>query len=672
MHSGKGKIPIMSSTDVMARPPSQSLDSDLEYLADLTIDPSSDYDVQSYRKDPHQQSTASGYQTGSKGVSRLLGKPDAMADKNEDRIGRFSSKRHPSQDAGSSPFKTTLGTPGVAGVFSGFSPIVQAPRTLSRTQPSQAKSLFPNGVAHDASCRLNTPRELTEIDLPGTSLLGSVTCLESLPSCEEVRGYGPPATYRQSNGVMSPSIRDSVNTAAHVLTREPHIGIPGVSKGQPLASVSTSIIAPGKVQDLEAYEDPAGSRSQQVQIYDTSKPVPGCKMRTYPCVPIALDFQERFPVLVDFLKRAVDNDPVLKLRTKDVNYWLTTCGKSPLDAHPTIIVFCTEDIFISLRKLFDRDSIRSQYGGKAPGLFSLKKFQRNTSHTPTVTPFKLVYWRTSATPTKRPSAQEPVEAQIDSFLTMCGSLIKIQHRTSTLSIVVRVDSKLYGMTVDHVRGIHDHSELSMKESAETASDARTMSSAEEFGKPVINSSTEGPYRSLERIEEEEEERDSVNIENLWIDDVEYDDLGNAEDGSDCCDLSKTPESPFDCNVRVVEETSTHGGEWENAGVLMQVPAAPQSTRPYLDWALIDFADQCYARPNALHSNDDSRPPKFLAGIAEGPEESPVPVVMISGATGIRRGLLLPGTSYLAGDPGQDMCQALVVEFSDPIGKSFLL
>jgi hypothetical protein len=45
---------------------------------------------------------------------------------------------------------------------------------------------------------------------------------------------------------------------------------------------------------------------------------------------------------------------------------------------------------------------------------------------------------------------EQVVAQSHSFLTMCGSLVRYRDRASTLGLLISVDSKLYGLTVDHL------------------------------------------------------------------------------------------------------------------------------------------------------------------------------------------------------------------------------
>jgi hypothetical protein len=78
--------------------------------------------------------------------------------------------------------------------------------------------------------------------------------------------------------------------------------------------------------------------------------------------------------------------------------------------------------------------------------------------------------------------------------------------------------------------------------------------------------------------------------------------------------------------------------------------------PYLDWALIDFDGGYFERPNAFYWEDNPTDLKFLTRLSANTETSRVPVLMISGVSGTRTGVMLNGNSYVGGKLGENLCQ----------------
>ncbi|KAH8807305.1 hypothetical protein F5884DRAFT_340186 [Xylogone sp. PMI_703] len=648
----------MISTKAITRSLPRSPDY-LEYVEDLNNGTSSGYHAKAYLTD-HRLSASQKPDLGS-GSQYISNVPDPVDRFNLEKGIQFPTKLQFQHENTNHSLSGTLPTCEEDVVKHGI----------------QASSLDVSSLSlYDKAHEVPTRSNVNGITIVASDLLESPIIQLGDPASSDtltsggLKELGVKSLHSQPNNLMVSDAQGSKYTTNDV-AEKPSIDITKTTKNNSLISVGAdSNTREVKVSRSGSTLHGINPTHQPVQDFLSPKKVPGTSMEIYANEPIDFEFQQRFRILIDFFKRAVDNDPFLKLRTKDVNYDLRMCGKSPDDARPTIIVFCTEDIFGNLRKLLGRDSIKSQYARTTQRRFTplLKKLQRDStssalSSSP-VLPFRLVFWREIATPVKRKSAQEPVEAQIHSFLTMCGSLIRITHHTSTLSIVIRVDTKLYGMTVDHVRGPHGNDQGALKEST---SDYEIESLDREGFDKCATDDQNDPVTITPESSEEEQEPEMANCEDFWIDDVEYDDLECDQDNSDNSDLGNVEKLPSDSFTEVTEEIQYSQSMWEDAGVLVHAAPKHDLSRPYLDWALIEFADKNYERLNALHSQDNSQPTKLIAAIAETPSNSHVQVIMISGATGFRKGILLPGVSYIGGEPGQKLCEALVVDFADSIG-----
>lgn len=361
--------------------------------------------------------------------------------------------------------------------------------------------------------------------------------------------------------------------------------------------------------------------------------VPRTDLNIYPRAPIKSEFQQRYPQLVDCFKQAVDADKFLKYQTSKINYELRLCGRTPGNAVASVIIFCAKALLKRLESLLGSKHIRRQYQLMNSSFLDIFQFAPSGSHpqlsAPTVVPFKVVYWSVANTPTQRNSAMEKVVARNHSFLTMCGSLVKYGDRTSTLGLLIRMDSKLYGLTVDHLfKNQQGEEQLTIANEAEVLYD--------------------------------EDDSEDSEPEWAWIDDVKYEDFENAECVSDAESVSS---GGSHAEITMNREPNEDFGESIN-GHKADFMFKTDTTTAYLDWALIEFDDGYYERPNAFFSEDDPTNPKFFGILAAAPKTSHVEVFMISGVTGTRKGVMLNSSSYIGGKPSEDLCQAWNVILAD--------
>jgi len=206
-----------------------------------------------------------------------------------------------------------------------------------------------------------------------------------------------------------------------------------------------------------------------------------------------------------------------------------------------------------------------------------------------------------------------------SRFTVCGSQLKYKDHISTLGILLSVDSKLYGLTVDHL-----------------------------FKDEIV------PELDVALSEKDFEAHD----DELWSldhDDVKYDNID--------CDA----EASYDLLAK--DEITMANNVWTIAGCKVEQPHKLGNSQAYLDWALVDLYGGYKDRPNAFYLENDLEHPKFFSGISGTPKFDETPeIYMISASSGIRTGILLPGIALIGGEPGEDLCQAWNVILSDSRGE----
>jgi hypothetical protein len=154
----------------------------------------------------------------------------------------------------------------------------------------------------------------------------------------------------------------------------------------------------------------------------------------------------------------------------------------------------------------------------------------------------------------------------------------------------------------------------------------------------------------------------------WVDDVTYEDMDNDQKVSDTGSVT----SGQSCVEVVMDQALTkHYGTSISGHKLDSVHEADPST-PYLDWALINFEGGYFERPNMFYSEDNLTDPKFLTRLSATPETSGVPVFMISGVSGTRKGVMLNGNSYVGGNFGGNLCQTWNVILSGSACELYIL
>jgi hypothetical protein len=94
---------------------------------------------------------------------------------------------------------------------------------------------------------------------------------------------------------------------------------------------------------------------------------------------------------------------------------------------------------------------------------------------------------------------------------------------------------------------------------------------------------------------------------------------------------------------------------------------PQQSSPFLDWALLGNVSNSARRQNIIFPAGPSFP-TTLRGLAATPRFHGVPIYLISGVNGVRKGRLLSGVSYVGSNADQDLCPLWTVILEGPGGK----
>jgi hypothetical protein len=192
-----------------------------------------------------------------------------------------------------------------------------------------------------------------------------------------------------------------------------------------------------------------------------------------------------------------------------------------------------------------------------------------------------------------------------------------------------VDSKLYGLTVDHL--------------------FKNQRGEEQ---PTIANEP--------NVLPDEDDPEDNQADWPWIDDVKYE---NIENDGWVSDNGSVTSGRSHAKVTMDHGLTEHYGASINGHKVDSLSVTDTAT-PYLDWALIEFDDGYYERPNAFYPEDDPANPKFLGRLSAAPKTSEVNVFMISGVNGTRKGVMLNSNSYIGGKPSENLCQAWNVILSD--------
>jgi hypothetical protein len=387
--------------------------------------------------------------------------------------------------------------------------------------------------------------------------------------------------------------------------------------------------------------------SQLSRSFINPKKVPGTNQNIYPLAPIAQECQQRYRQLVDLFKQAVDTHKYLRHHTSSINYELRLCGSTPADATASVVVFCAVAVFKQLRTLLTSRHIRRQYELENRSLSNKFPFTSKDLPVPipSMVPLRVVFWRESALPTQRKSTMEQVVTESHSMFTLCGSLVRYGDRTSTLGLLISMDSKIYGLTVDHLF-------------TEASSD-RVRS----VGGPETVYHANDYEADVEEVFQEDA-TDIADEQEMWFDHVNYDDL--EEDLETLVEAGGVSE--IDYEKVEVETGANEPGSDAIKGHREDCVTSLHPSTPYLDWALINFDAGNFERPNMVISQNDSSCDEFLSRIAPLPPKGAVSVFMISGVSGKQRGTMLSTSSYIGGNPGESLCQTWNVVLSGSASK----
>ena len=377
-------------------------------------------------------------------------------------------------------------------------------------------------------------------------------------------------------------------------------------------------------------------------VYRIQLPVEGSKRqkKIYPLALLGLDgwsqaqCEERADLVIGHLKKAVDDHPVLRDHARYIVYEPHMCGTTPSNAVPSIVVYCPHTLVHRLRSCFKKKAMERIHC-REPS-FVDRIF---TKIRPPRPPFHLVYYRTTDTPVRRKATDMAIYGHLQSDTTMCGTLVKHSGRTATLALTLFVDSRYLALTVDHL--FHKESNL--------------------------GSLTDSHSNLLSHVSDECEE-DTINnddpesVDQLWVDDMDYDDSEECERSSP--EITGVPHgSKSDRGHAATDDLLP----WVFIGQKVDLLTEPVQSEPYLDWSLVELPLRYASRLNVFYPNGEGCSPRYLTTCSNTPRYHGVPVYMISGASGLRSGLLLGNYSYIDAKAGQAHCKVWTVILDDPTG-----
>ncbi|CZS98718.1 uncharacterized protein RAG0_07332 [Rhynchosporium agropyri] len=221
-------------------------------------------------------------------------------------------------------------------------------------------------------------------------------------------------------------------------------------------------------------------------------------------------------------------------------------------------------------------------------------------------------------------------------LTMCGSRIAALDslRLATLGCLVRVGSKLYGLSAAH------------------AFEQIVRSKSRPPDLPTGSPRPEDLVSDLLSCSFVRDERYFVNDEDecyLVVDDVEYD-LDSEETSGDTTAPLESYTPFYQDGHREVSEKIMTGA------MIFPSDGFTHITWPDLDWALVEVTERQHQRPNAYMALTEPWGPVFLSELVKYHPDQQRDIVVLSSALNRRRGLLLPGISFLGGINRLGMCE----------------
>ncbi|RDW72593.1 uncharacterized protein DSM5745_07765 [Aspergillus mulundensis] len=365
----------------------------------------------------------------------------------------------------------------------------------------------------------------------------------------------------------------------------------------------------------------------------------------YSASDIGENHHERFRTVVEMFKQNVESDKKLKMHVSEIDYMLKKCGPSPKEAHPSILVCCTERVFRDLERLLTSRHLTKQY--YLPDPRRLGRWRANIidngagAHIPR---FKIYFWRGTPNRTLLWASRLADGLQIRqpegtgnlpwSDLTMCGSKITgYDGSSATIACLLEVDSNTYGLTVAHAF-------------------AHLVSSFPEKGEPPNgghNRHVSG--RSFSEF--------GFHDDCFAVNDIEYESTEEGDTLSDSTGVTV---------VAVPDSEKRFGvGQEEERSVVLHLKDDGDPSSPDLDWALAEVSNGQSRKPNFCLSTEDPANPRLLHEVAEQHPGAEREVLIIRSIHCPRRGTLLPGSSFIGGINRPSPCEAWNVAFAGEHG-----
>lgn len=342
--------------------------------------------------------------------------------------------------------------------------------------------------------------------------------------------------------------------------------------------------------------------------------------------PIPQSTQNRFEDLNELFSKPLYNYLTkARVRYTGVSIKLKVLGESKTAAKPWIVVQCDRALIKKVKQFFNQQAVKSEYqppdADSSLPSFEIFVFARPPRQIAT-TNYADIYGQSDTA----------------SLLTLCGMTIKANKfdmdRVATIGGLIKVaisdkDFTLYGMTVCHIISQGNPEEdLTMD-----------CSSGED------NDEEDGYL-----LEEEKFVLDVHSEENSVPDDTDF-----------------TREVTSDR-----ERIKQLSVPWSNIGHISMISSGAQDHDNNLDWALVEMDNPSLCRPNLLlpphaahecHVNQELKELTELQNVA-----SRQTVVLSSGISGFKQGILSLSSSFLMLSPGKSFVKTYNLALSDRTGK----
>lgn len=407
----------------------------------------------------------------------------------------------------------------------------------------------------------------------------------------------------------------------------------------------------------------------QVDPFREPVQIPGCSPSAfvYPYSSAAIDpgFHDRFREVINIFRRNTLEDPGLRENARFIDYTLRLCGTSPLEAHPSILVFCRNKDFKNLRALLTSKELKFQYAlRKPPRKFPWIKTDitpQENNHRPS---FNLYFWRERIPRVLFWGQQSDVIIQpgptttTSSEFTLCGSILVHPNNGlfSTLGLVIRIGLDWYAVTSKHAF----YSSRSGTGPEVSWADFTPLLAVIMAQQEI--SAGSGTDRANDEISDDEDE--------YFVDDVTYDDSGDEDQEADS-EYSQRREG----NQLLPQDQFGEGNDNSVKHTYMFPTALEQHELNELDydWAIVKLDDPNHWRPNAftLNVGSPALAVQFFSGVAESFPSQPTAVFIITSAPSAVEGVLQPGVTFLGGINENRPSEVYTIMLNRGFGKLFL-